>query len=60
MIAGQIGAGKTHMAIALSVQAARRYRLAFVRAADLVRSLPEARDERTPRARTTATSALPF
>jgi DNA replication protein DnaC len=48
VIAGPIGTGKTHVAIALAVEAARRrYRVAFVRAADLVRSLIEARDERT-------------
>lgn len=48
VIAGPIGTGKTHLAIALAVEAARRrYRVAFVRAADLVRSLIEARDERT-------------
>jgi DNA replication protein DnaC len=48
VIAGPIGTGKTHVAIALAVEAARRrYRVAFVRAADLVRSLVEARDERT-------------
>ena len=48
LIAGSIGTGKTHLAIALGLEAARRrYRVAFVRAADLVRSLLEARDERT-------------
>jgi DNA replication protein DnaC len=48
VIAGPIGTGKTHLAIALGVEAARRrYRVAFVRAADLVRQLVEARDERT-------------
>lgn len=48
VIAGPIGTGKTHLAIALGVEAARRrYRVAFVRAADLVRDLLEARDERT-------------
>ena len=48
VIAGPIGTGKTHVAIGLAVEAARRrYRVAFVRAADLVRSLVEARDERT-------------
>lgn len=47
VIAGPIGTGKTHLAIALAVEAARRrYRVAFVRAADLVRDLLEARDER--------------
>ena len=47
VIAGPIGTGKTHLAIALGVEAARRrYRVAFSRAADLVRNLVEARDER--------------
>lgn len=48
VIAGPIGTGKTHLAIALGVEATRhRQRVAFVRAADLVRSLIEARDERS-------------
>lgn len=48
VIAGPIGTGKTHLAIALGVEAARkRHHVAFVRAADLVRELIEARDERT-------------
>lgn len=48
ILAGPIGTGKTHSAIALGVEAARRrYRVAFTRAADLVRELIEARDERT-------------
>jgi len=48
VIAGPIGTGKSHLAIALGVEAARRrYRVAFGRAADLVRALVEARDERT-------------
>ena len=48
VIAGPIGTGKTHVAIALGVEAARRrYRVAFTRAAELVRSLVEAKDERT-------------
>jgi DNA replication protein DnaC len=47
ILAGPIGTGKTHTAIALGVEAARRrYRVAFTRAADLVRDLLEARDER--------------
>lgn len=47
-LAGPIGTGKTHLAIALGVEAARRrFRVAFIRAADLVRSLLEARDART-------------
>jgi len=45
--AGPIGTGKTHLAIALGVQAARqRRRVLFHRAADLVRTLLEARDQR--------------
>lgn len=48
VIAGPIGTGKTHLAIGLGVEAARRrYRVAFTRAADLVRGLVEARNERT-------------
>lgn len=47
ILAGPIGTGKTHLAIALGMEAAqRRYRVAFIRVADLVRSLFEARDER--------------
>lgn len=47
VIAGPIGTGKTHLAIALGVEAIRRRnRVLFVRAADLVRDLREARDER--------------
>jgi DNA replication protein DnaC len=47
IFAGPIGTGKTHLAIALGVEAARqRRRVLFVRAADLVRSLLEARDTR--------------
>lgn len=47
VIAGPIGTGKTMLAIALGVEATRRRkRVAFVRAADLVRDLIEARDER--------------
>ncbi len=42
-----IGTGKTHLAIALGMEAARRrYRVAFTRASDLVRGLIEAKDER--------------
>lgn len=45
--AGPIGTGKTHLAIALGVEAARqRRRVLFHRAADLVRTLLEARDQR--------------
>ncbi len=47
LLAGPIGTGKTHLAIALGIEAARqRRRVAFTRAADLVRTLVEARDAR--------------
>ena len=47
LLAGPIGTGKTHLAIALGIEAARqRKRVAFARAAELVRSLVEARDAR--------------
>jgi len=47
IIAGPIGTGKTHLAIGLGVEATRRgFRVAFTRAADLVRELLEARDSR--------------
>lgn len=47
VVLGPIGTGKTHLAIALGVEAAkRRSRVAFVRAADLVRQLVEARNDR--------------
>jgi DNA replication protein DnaC len=47
ILAGPIGTGKTHLAIALGLEAARQRRhLAFWRAADLVRALIEARDGR--------------
>jgi len=47
IFAGPIGTGKTHLAIALGVEAARqRRRVLFARAADVVRSLLEARDAR--------------
>jgi DNA replication protein DnaC len=47
IFAGPIGTGKTHLAIALGVEAARqRRRVLFGRAADLVRALVEARDQR--------------
>ncbi len=47
VFAGPIGTGKTHLAIALGIEATRRrYRVLFRRAADLVRELLEARDER--------------
>jgi DNA replication protein DnaC len=46
VIAGPIGTGKTMLATAIGVEAARRRkRVRFVRAADLVRDLLEARDE---------------
>jgi DNA replication protein DnaC len=48
VLAGPIGTGKTHIAIALAVEAAqRRHRVRFARAADLVCELREARDEHT-------------
>jgi DNA replication protein DnaC len=47
LLAGPIGTGKTHLAIALGIEAARQRRhVAFLRAADLVRTLVEARDQR--------------
>jgi DNA replication protein DnaC len=47
ILAGPIGTGKTHLGIALGVEAARqRRRVLFTRAADVVRSLLEARDAR--------------
>jgi DNA replication protein DnaC len=47
LFAGPIGTGKTHLAIALGIEVARqRRRVAFARAADLVRMLVEARDAR--------------
>jgi DNA replication protein DnaC len=48
VFAGPIGTGKTHLAIALGVEATRRrFRVLFARAAELVRSLREARDDRS-------------
>lgn len=48
VIAGPIGTGKTHLAIALGVEAARRrIPVLFRKASDLVRELLEARDDRT-------------
>jgi DNA replication protein DnaC len=45
IFAGPVGTGKTHLAIGLGVEAARqKRRVAFWRAADLVRTLIEARD----------------
>ncbi len=47
VFAGPIGTGKTHLAIALGIEATRRrYRVLFRRASGLVRELIEARDER--------------
>jgi DNA replication protein DnaC len=47
IIAGPIGTGKTHLAIAFGVEAAkRRMRVFFIKAAELVRMLLEARDDR--------------
>lgn len=47
IIGGPIGTGKTHLAIALGVEAAkRRLRVSFLKAAELVRMLLEARDDR--------------
>jgi DNA replication protein DnaC len=47
IFAGPIGTGKTHLAIALGVEATKqKRRVLFTRAADLVRELVEARDAR--------------
>jgi DNA replication protein DnaC len=47
VLAGPVGTGKSHVAISLGVEAARRrYRVVFRRAAELVRGLLEARDDR--------------
>ena len=47
ILAGPVGTGKSHLAVSLGLEAARqRFHVAFVRAADLVRSLIEARDAR--------------
>lgn len=47
LIGGPIGTGKSHLAIALGVEAAKhRMRVSFVKAAELVRMLLEARDDR--------------
>jgi DNA replication protein DnaC len=47
IFAGPIGTGKTHLAIALGVEATKqKRRVLFARAADLVRQLLEARDGR--------------
>ncbi len=46
LIAGPVGTGKTHLAIALGIAAARRkYRVRFYRVDDLVRELTEAKSE---------------
>lgn len=48
IFAGPIGTGKTHLAVALGLEACRQLRrVRFVRAADLVQSLLEARDQRS-------------
>lgn len=48
VIAGPVGTGKSHLAIALGVEATRRrHRVLFIRAADLVQQLLEARDTRS-------------
>ena len=47
LVAGPVGTGKTHVAISIGVEATRRrYKVAFYRAAELVRLLTESRDER--------------
>ena len=47
IFAGPIGTGKSHLAIGLGIEAARRrHHVVFSRAADLVRNLLEARDDR--------------
>jgi len=47
ILAGPIGTGKSHLAIALGIEAAKQgLHVAFLRAADLVRMLIEARDAR--------------
>lgn len=47
VLVGPIGTGKTHLAIALGIEATKhRYRVWFRKAADLVRDLLEARDQR--------------
>ena len=47
LLAGPIGTGKTHLAVAFGIEAAKqRHHVAFARAADLVRALVEARDAR--------------
>jgi DNA replication protein DnaC len=47
ILAGPVGTGKSHLAVALGIEAAKqRLHVVFVRAADLVRMLIEARDAR--------------
>jgi DNA replication protein DnaC len=47
ILAGPIGTGKTHLAMALGLEATKqKRRVLFIRAADLVRQLIEARDAR--------------
>ena len=47
IVLGPVGTGKTHLVTGLGVEATRRrFRVFFTRAADLVRTLLEARDER--------------
>jgi DNA replication protein DnaC len=47
ILAGPVGTGKSHLGIALGIEAAKqRLHVAFFRAADLVRTLIEARDAR--------------
>lgn len=47
LLAGPVGTGKTHLAIALGIEATkRRHHVRFYRADDLVRELTEARSER--------------
>lgn len=47
IVLGPVGTGKTHLVTGLGVEATRRrFRVVFTRAADLVRTLLEARDER--------------
>ena len=47
LLAGPIGTGKTHLATALGIEAAKqRKHVVFIRAAELVRTLVEARDQR--------------
>lgn len=47
VLLGPVGTGKTHLAIALTIEAMRRgHRALFFRASDLVRTLAEARDAR--------------